>query len=254
MNPGDSQNGDSMARPDGRGVKAMRRVRIETPFFRHAEGSASIRVGETWVVCAATVEERVPSWLRGKGRGWITADYDMLPRSTTERVTRGGGSGRTQEIRRLVGRSLRAVADLSLLGERRIILDCDVMEADGGTRTAAVTGAYVALHEACRKLLEQGSISAFPLRDQVAGISVGVVNGETRLDLCYEEDQHADVDLNVVMTGSGDFVEVQGTAEGRPFSQQILKDMLKRAAKGIRKLHRVQARVLPWVAPEEPDA
>lgn len=240
-----------MARPDGRGVKAMRRVRIETPFFRHAEGSASIRLGDTWVVCAATVEERVPAWLRGQGRGWITAEYDMLPRSVSERVPRGGTSGRAHEIRRLVGRSLRAVADLRLLGERRIILDCDVVEADGGTRTAAVTGAYVALHQACRNLLDAGAIARFPLRDQVAGVSVGSVGGEVRLDLSYEEDQVADVDLNVVMTGSGEFVEVQGTAEGRPFSQRTLTDMLKRAATGIRKLHGAQARALPWIHPTD---
>jgi ribonuclease PH len=229
----------------------MRRVRIETPFLRHAEGSASIRIGNTWVVCAATVEAKVPNWLRGQGRGWITAEYDMLPRSVPERASRGRASGRTQEIRRLVGRSLRAVADLSYLGERQIILDCDVIEADGGTRTAAVTGAYVALHGACRALLEQDAVPVFPLRDQVAGVSVGMVDGEMRLDLAYEEDQVADVDLNVVMTGSGDFVEVQGTAEGRPFSHRALSEMLKRAAAGIRKLHGAQAKALPWILPHE---
>jgi ribonuclease PH len=226
-------------------------VRLRTGFFRHAEGSAEIRMGRTWVVCAATVEDKVPQWLRGQGTGWVTAEYALLPRSVPERVARNRTSGRAQEIQRLVGRSLRAVTDLAALGERQIVVDCDVLDADGGTRMAAVTAGYVALHEACRRLVETGVLERFPLRDQVAGVSVGIVEGEVRLDLCYEEDQVADVDMNVVMTGRGDFVEVQGTAEGRPFSEEELRRLLRLARRGLVRLHRHQQRALPWILPPE---
>jgi len=237
------------ARPDGRGPRALRPVEILSPFFRRAEGSASIRMGNTWVVCAATVDPKLPHWLRGKGRGWITAEYGLLPRSVSERLGRNRTSGRIFEIQRLVGRSLRAVADLKLLGERQIIIDCDVIEADGGTRTAAVTAAYVALHQACRGLWESKAIARFPLKDQVAAVSVGLRKGEILLDLSEEEDQSADVDFNVVMTAAGEFVEVQGTAEGRPFTGPELTALVRRAAAGIRRLHKAQARALPWIRP-----
>ncbi|MEO8602265.1 MAG: ribonuclease PH [bacterium] len=209
-------------RVDGRAPDELRPVAITTDFIRHAEGSVLIEVGQTRVICTATVEESVPPFLRDSGRGWVTAEYGMLPGCSTSRIaresTRGRVGGRTHEIQRLIGRSLRAVVDMRALGERTIWIDCDVIEADGGTRTASITGAYVALALATARLRARGAITAEPLRDSVAAVSVGVVGGEVLVDLCYKEDSAADVDMNLVMTGQGLFVEVQGTAEAHPFS------------------------------------
>ena len=201
-----------------------------------------IQTGDTRVLCAASVEDGVPGFLRGQKRGWVTAEYGMLPRSTLTRRQRevGRRDGRSVEIQRLIGRSLRAVVDMEALGERTVTIDCDVLQADGGTRTAAITGAYAALHQAASGLVEKGAIPAMPLKDSVAAVSVGLVLGEALLDLCYEEDLHADVDFNVVMTGKGDFIEVQGTAEGDPFSRAQLDGLLDLAAKGIRSLGEAQ--------------
>ena len=199
----------------------LRSVRLTRDFIRHAEGSALVEFGDTRVICTASVEESVPGFLKGKGRGWVTAEYGMLPRSTGSRMRReaavGKQSGRTQEIQRLIGRSLRAVIDLEKLGERQILIDCDVIQADGGTRTASITGAYVALADAISRLMAQGKLAENPLRDQVAAVSVGMVGGRALLDLDYPEDSGCETDMNVVMTGSGRFVEIQGTAEGEPF-------------------------------------
>lgn len=205
-----------------------------------------IHMGDTRVLCAASVEEGVPGFLRGQSRGWVTAEYGMLPRSTLTRRQRevGRRDGRSLEIQRLIGRSLRAVIDMEALGERTITIDCDVVQADGGTRTAAITGAYVALHQAVSGLVKKGSIKVMPLKTSVAAVSVGLVLGEALLDLCYEEDLHADVDFNVVMTGDDRFVEVQGTAEGEPFSREQLESLLELAAKGIRVLGKLQQTVL----------
>jgi ribonuclease PH len=237
-----------MERIDGRQTDEIRPVIIETGALRNAEGSARISMGETVVICGATVEERVPAFLKGQGRGWVTAEYGMLPRSTSERMAReavqGKQGGRTMEIQRLIGRSLRGVMDLESLGERTVVLDCDVLEADGGTRTAAVTGACVALHGALTHLVDQEKIPYHPMRDLVAAISVGIVGSEVYLDLCYEEDSRSDVDFNVVATGSGHFVEVQGTAEGRPFSPENLTRMVEAAMDGCRRLNVEQRRVL----------
>jgi ribonuclease PH len=226
----------------------MRPVNITRDFLRHAEGSVLITVGDTKVVCAASVEDRVPPFLRDTGQGWVTAEYAMLPRSTKTRTPRetssGRPNGRTYEIQRLVGRSLRAVTDLALLGPRTIWLDCDVIQADGGTRTAAITGAYLALADAFQYLRSNGQITGLPLKDFVAATSVGVVDGQTVLDLCYAEDSIADVDMNVVMTGTGKFVEVQGTAEDTPFDRPQLDGMLELAAAGIRELVALQRKLL----------
>ncbi len=235
-------------RPDGRRPNEMRPVNITRDFLRHAEGSVLITVGDTKVVCAASVEDRVPPFLRDTGQGWVTAEYAMLPRSTKTRTPRetssGRPNGRTYEIQRLVGRSLRAVTDLALLGPRTIWLDCDVIQADGGTRTAAITGAYLALADALQYLRSNGQITGLPLKDFVAATSVGVVDGQTVLDLCYAEDSIADVDMNVVMTGTGKFVEVQGTAEDTPFDRPQLDGMLELAAAGIRELIALQRKLL----------
>jgi len=224
-------------------------VRIETGYLITAEGSALIEMGNTRVLCAATIEETVPQWLRGAGKGWVTAEYSMLPRATAERtareISRGRPSGRTQEIQRLIGRSLRAVLDLAALGERTIILDCDVIQADGGTRAAAITGAYVALAEALDQLRKFGVLKSWPVRDQVAAISVGLVGGESMLDLTYDEDSRADVDMNVVMTGAGRFVEIQATAEQTPFEDAQLARLLELARGGILSLIEIQKRFLP---------
>jgi len=224
-------------------------VRIETGYLITAEGSALIEMGNTRVLCAATIEETVPQWLRGAGKGWVTAEYSMLPRATAERtareISRGRPSGRTQEIQRLIGRSLRAVLDLAALGERTIILDCDVIQADGGTRAAAITGAYVALAEALDQLRKFGVLKSWPVRDQVAAISVGLVGGESMLDLTYDEDSRADVDMNVVMTGAGRFVEIQATAEQTPFEDAHLARLLELARGGILSLIEIQKRFLP---------
>jgi ribonuclease PH len=230
----------SFQRPGGRAADALRPVRLTRHYTRHAEGSVLVEFGDTKVLCTASVEERVPPHKKGSGEGWVTAEYGMLPRSTHTRsdreAARGKQSGRTQEIQRLIGRSMRTVFDLSALGERTIQLDCDVLQADGGTRTAAITGAYVAAHDAVSWLLEQGKIGASPLKDAVAAISVGIVEGTPLLDLEYFEDSACDTDMNVVMTGSGGFVEVQGTAEGVAFTRTEMDALLALADKGIREL------------------
>ena len=235
-------------RPDGRRPDEMRPVSIVRDFLPHAEGSVLISVGNTKVICTASLEERVPPFLRDTGQGWVTAEYGMLPRSTTTRTPRetsaGRPNGRTFEIQRLVGRCLRGVTDLRALGPRTIWVDCDVIQADGGTRTAAITGAYVALADALQTLRERGAISTLPLKDFVAATSVGVVEGGVVLDLCYAEDSIADVDMNIVMTGAGKFVEVQGTAEEHPFDRTQLDALLTLAAGGIRDLIGLQRKLL----------
>ena len=226
-----------MFRVDGRANDQPREVKITPSYLVFPEGSALIEVGETKVICTASLEERVPAFLRGQGKGWVTAEYGMLPRSTLTRRSReseaGGVSGRTQEIQRLIGRSLRAVVDMKALGERTLVMDCDVLQADGGTRTAAITGSYVALYQALLHMVKTGVFASVPLKGAVAAISVGLVDGETVLDLCYDEDFRAEVDFNVVMTQEGEFVEMQGTAEGRPFSRSAMDEMLSLAEKGI---------------------
>ena len=228
------------ARPDGRGPTELRPITIETGYLKYAEGSALVSVGNTRVLCAASLEEKVPPWMRGRGTGWITAEYAMLPRATSERTqreaTRGRVGGRTHEIQRIIGRALRATVDLSKLGERTIWIDCDVIQADGGTRTASITGAYVALALALRKAFDPKDPKKWPLRGQIAATSVGIVNGVAVLDLPYEEDSTAEVDMNVAMTDAGGFVELQGTAEGVPFTREQLTMLLDLAEGGIREL------------------
>jgi ribonuclease PH len=237
-----------LKRVDGRSWDELRPVRISTGYQSFAEGSALIELGKTMVLCSASVEDKVPGFLRGSGHGWITAEYGMLPRATQTRTAReaaiGKVSGRSQEIQRLIGRSLRSIADLTPLGERTIVIDCDVLQADGGTRTAAITGSYVALNMALRTLHNMGIISAIPLKSAVAATSVGIVHDTLMLDLCYDEDSTAGVDFNVVMTGKGDFVEVQGTAEGKPFSRDNIESLLSLAEKGIRQLFEIQQAAL----------
>jgi ribonuclease PH len=227
-------------RPRQRQAGELRRLEITRNFTRHAEGSVLIAIGNTQVLCTASVEESVPPFLRGKGQGWVTAEYGMLPRATHTRTAReaakGKQSGRTQEIQRLIGRSLRAVVDLKALGERQITLDCDVLQADGGTRCAAITGAWVALADACAKLVAAGKLASNPLRDHVAAVSVGICDGAAVLDLDYDEDSACDTDMNVVMTGGGGIVEVQGTAEGEPFTRAQLDTLVDLAAGGITQL------------------
>ncbi len=239
----------SFQRPDGRRPDELRPVSIEVGTVIHAEGSALIRMGRTVVLCNATVQEDVPPWLRGQGKGWVTAEYALLPRSTHVRTPRerSGPRGRTQEIQRLIGRALRASVDLEALGERQIIIDTDVIQADGGTRTAAITGGYVALVLALRKLVEAGEVSARVFRPAVAAVSVGVVEGTPLLDLCYEEDVRAQVDMNVVMNAVGHFVEIQGTAEGMTFPRETLDELLDLAWKGIRELLQIQQEVIAAV-------
>lgn len=238
----------SYVRQDGRRADEIRTVRVKTKFLKHAEGSALIEAGDTRVLCAASVENRIPMFLQGKGQGWITAEYSLLPRSTHTRTPResmrGRVSGRTQEIQRLIGRSLRAVVDLKGLGERQFVVDCDVLQADGGTRTLSITGAYIALYEAIQSLVRRGTLVKMPDMDQVAATSVGIVKGTPLLDLCYREDSAAEVDFNVVMTGRGRFVEVQGTAEGVAFSKAEMDRMLTLAKKGIREILAIQRKVL----------
>jgi ribonuclease PH len=230
----------TFVRAGGRAADALRAVSLERHYTRHAEGSVLVSFGDTKVLCNASVEERVPPHKRGSGEGWVTAEYGMLPRSTHTRsdreAARGKQSGRTQEIQRLIGRSMRSVFDLAALGERTIHLDCDVIQADGGTRTAAITGAFVAAHDAVSWLLQDGRIAATPIREFVAAISVGIVQGTPLLDLEYTEDSSCDTDMNVVMTGSGGFVEVQGTAEGVPFQRAEMDRLLALAEHGIRDL------------------
>jgi ribonuclease PH len=236
-------------RSDGRAADQMRPVKLTPDFVPVAEGSVLIEVGQTRVICTATVDDGVPSFLKGSGKGWVTGEYGMLPRATEQRTAResarGRQSGRTLEIARLIGRSLRAVIDQQKLGERTVWLDCDVIQADGGTRTASITGAFVALTMALERLVAAGMLRAVPLTDSVAATSVGLVLGEPRLDLCYEEDSHAEVDMNVVMTGSGKFVEIQATAEGRPFAGEQLDELLALATGGIRELTEHQRALIP---------
>src|SRR5690349_18908016 len=235
-----------MSRPSGRARDAMRPVSLEPGVAKYAEGSCLAKFGDTHVLCTASIEERVPPFLRNTGRGWVTAEYGMLPRSTSTRTereaSRGRQSGRTQEIQRLIGRSLRAVTDLALLGERQIRIDCDVLQADGGTRTAAVTGSYVALHQAFQRLAATGM--ALPLRDSVAAVSCGVVAGTAVLDLDYTEDSQAQTDANFVLTGTGGIVEIQATAEGAPFDEALFTEMLRLARAGIAELTRHQRAAL----------
>jgi ribonuclease PH len=233
-------------RTDGRKPDQMRPVKVTTDYLLTAEGSALIEVGNTRVLCAASIEESVPGFLRGAGKGWVTAEYSMLPRATATRtpreVSKGRASGRTMEIQRLIGRSLRSVVDLAVLGERSILLDCDVLQADGGTRTAAITGAYIAMSAAVRQLVKFGALKKSPIRDFVAATSVGVVSGVGMLDLCYQEDSQAEVDMNVVMTGSGKFVELQATAEKTAFNDEQLAGLVALARRGIEELVAVQRR------------
>ena len=236
------------SRPSGRATNQLRDVEIIRNYTKHAEGSVLVKFGDTHVLCTASVEEKVPGFLKGKGQGWVTAEYGMLPRSTGSRMDReaakGKQSGRTQEIQRLIGRSLRAIIDLEKLGERSIQIDCDVIQADGGTRTASITGAYVALQDAVSYLIGKDLIKASPLKDSVAAISVGVYKGTPVLDLDYIEDSDCDTDMNVVMTGKGGFVEIQGTAEGEPFSHADMKAMLDLANSGIKTLSTKQKEAL----------
>jgi len=229
-----------MARIDKRASDEIRPARITLGYQSFAEGSALIEVGQTRVLCSVSTEERVPNFLRGSGQGWVTAEYAMLPRATLTRTSRDRMGGRGQEIQRLVGRSLRAITNMAVLGERTFIVDCDVLQADGGTRTAAVTGGYVALYQAFHNLRKQGVLPFMPLNKMAAGISVGIVNGDMLLDLCYEEDYRADVDFNVVMTDKNEFVEVQGTAEGKPFSREAIDSLLLLAQQGITRLFKSQ--------------
>ena len=235
-------------RPSGRKTDQMRKVSFERNFSKHAEGSCLVKFGDTHVLCTASLEEKPPAWLRNSGKGWVTAEYGMLPRSTGSRMKReaasGKQSGRTQEIQRLIGRSLRAIVDLEALGERQISIDCDVIQADGGTRTAAITGAWVAAQDAVNTLIAAGKITQSPLREPVAAISVGIVQGTPLLDLEYVEDVDCDTDMNVVMTGAGHFVEVQGTAEGVAFTRKEMDQLLALAEKGIAELITLQQQAL----------
>lgn len=237
-----------MMRIDNRRPEQMRPVEIVTDFLQTAEGSALISVGGTRVLCAASIEDTIPPFLRGSGKGWVTAEYSMLPRATLKRtareITKGRASGRTHEIQRLIGRSLRAVVDTKSLGERTIIVDCDVLQADGGTRTASITGGFVALALALRKLVQFGTIKKLPLNGYVAATSVGIVAGEPLLDLCYEEDARADVDMNVVMTGSGKFIELQATAEHESFDDSQMTALLALARQGVSELVQAQKKIV----------
>ena len=235
-------------RPSGRRPDELRNISLQPNYSKHAEGSCLVRFGDTHVLCTASVESRVPPFLRNSGRGWVTAEYGMLPRSTGSRsgreAARGKQGGRTHEIQRLIGRSLRAVTERTAFGERQITLDCDVLQADGGTRTAAITGAYVALHQAFHGLVKAGEIERIPLTDQIAAISCGIYKGEAVLDLDYDEDSVADTDANFVLTGSGGIVEVQGTAEGKPFSEDQFLELMALAKLGIERLTALQRETL----------
>ncbi|MBI4373230.1 MAG: ribonuclease PH [Candidatus Omnitrophica bacterium] len=235
-----------MRRADGRLANQLRKVTIKRNFLKYALGSCLIEMGHTKVVCSASLDEHVPRFLKDTGKGWVTAEYGMLPASCTERIQResskGRPSGRTHEIQRLIGRSLRSVCDLKALGERAMWVDCDVLQGDGGTRAASITGSFIALADAFEKLCDKGIISSLPLTDYIAAVSVGVIEGRPALDLCYKEDSKAEVDMNIVMTGSGRFVEVQGTAESNPFSKKELDDLLVLGKKGISELIVLQKR------------
>lgn len=237
-----------MSRPSQRANDQLRAIEIIRHYTKHAEGSVLVKFGDTHVICTASVEEKVPGFLKGKNQGWVTAEYGMLPRSTGSRMdreaARGKQTGRTQEIQRLIGRSLRAVIDMEKLGERTIHFDCDVIQADGGTRTASITGAYVAMVDAVSTLLQKGLLTESPIKDSIAAISVGVYQGTPVLDLDYIEDSDCDTDMNVVMTGKGGFVEIQGTAEGEPFARETMKQMLDLAAKGISEISVLQQTAL----------
>ncbi|MDD2679926.1 MAG: ribonuclease PH [Candidatus Omnitrophica bacterium] len=233
-----------MLRQDGRGTDKIRKVNITRNYIKYPEGSCLIELGNTKVICTASVEESVPQFLKGTGTGWVTAEYGMLPRSCGTRIPRGKDSGRTYEIQRLVGRSLRTVTEMKSLGERTIWLDCDVIQGDGGTRTAAITGSFIALVDALAKIKKSGLIRDIPVKDYVAATSVGIVNGELLLDLCYEEDSKAEVDMNIVMTGRGEFIEIQGTAERQPFAKEKMDKMLGLAQKGIEDLFSVQRKLV----------
>ena len=248
-----AKGGTAFERTDGRRADELRAVRITPDFMPYAEGSVLVEMGLTRVICTATLEERVPTFRRNTGQGWLTAEYAMLPRATQQRTQRetgrGGPSGRTHEIQRLIGRSLRAVVDLSRLGERTLTLDCDVLQADGGTRTASITGAYVALALACRRLARDGRVARSPITGEVAAVSVGVVGGTPLLDLKYDEDSRAGVDMNVVGTGDGRFVEVQGTAEGEPFARGEMDALLELARGGLETLFAAQRAALEEARP-----
>jgi len=225
-----------MARNDGRGNDKIRRLSITRNFLKYAEGSCLIELGNTKVICSATVEQKVPPFLVGSGTGWVTAEYGMLPRSCQTRIPRGKDSGRTYEIQRLVGRSLRTVTDMKSMGERTVWIDCDVIQGDGGTRTASITGSFIALVDAFQKIKKDGLISRIPVIDYVAATSVGIVRSEPMLDLCYEEDSKAEVDMNIVMTSKGEFIEIQGTAERQPFNKEQMDKLLELGKKGIEDL------------------
>lgn len=240
-----------MEREDGRRPDELRPVTIKRHYIKHAEGSVLVATGDTHIICTASVIDQQPRFMRTeriKKKGWVTAEYSMLPRSTSQRmqreITRGSASGRTQEIQRLIGRSLRAAVDLYALEERTVWVDCDVIQADGGTRTAAITGAFIALWDACQGLVKSEEIKTFPITDNIAATSVGLIDGEAMLDLCYTEDSTADVDMNIVMTGSGNFIEIQGTAEEKPFSRDDYNQMLDLAVGGIQQLIRLQNRMM----------
>ena len=239
-------------RTDGRKPNQLRNLKITPSYIKTADGSVLIEMGDTRVICTAKLEERVPPFLRNSGKGWITAEYGMLPGSSQQRIgresSRGKVGGRTHEIQRLIGRSLRAIADLKSLGERTVWIDCDVIQADGGTRTAAITGAYIALAEAAGGWLQRGMVNVTPLKDSVAAVSIGIVDGKIFLDLCYEEDSKADVDMNFVMTGSGKFIEVQGTAESAPFTKKQMERMAEIAQGGIKDLLKAQNKVIAGFA------
>jgi ribonuclease PH len=233
-----------MPRTDNRANNELRPVHITLGYQRFAEGSALIELGQTRVVCSISLEERVPGFLKGSGRGWLTAEYSMLPRSTLTRIPRDKAGGRSQEIQRLIGRSLRAAIDMTALGEKTFIVDCDVLQADGGTRTAAITGGYLALFQACHNLKRQGVLPSMPLSRMIAATSVGILNRSMLLDLCYDEDYKTEVDFNVVMTDRSEFVEIQGTAESKPFSRETIDSLLSLAQEGITKLFRIQQEAL----------
>jgi ribonuclease PH len=234
----------SMVRIDGRGTDKIRKVNITRNYIKYPEGSCLIELGSTKVICTASVEETVPPFLRNSGTGWVTAEYGMLPRSCGSRIQRGKDSGRTYEIQRLIGRSLRSVTEMKYLGERTIWIDCDVIQADGGTRTASITGSFIALVDALQKLKKDGKIDRVPVLDYIAATSVGILNNSMILDLCYEEDSKAEVDMNVIMTGKGEFIEVQGTAERKPFSKEKMDGMMDLAKKGIEELFSVQRKLV----------
>lgn len=244
-----------MLRPDNRGADQLRKVKVTQNYTKYAEGSCLIEFGDTRVICTASVEDSVPPFLRNSGTGWVTAEYGMLPRSCDTRLSRekAAGSGRTFEIQRLIGRALRGVVDMKKIGERTIKIDCDVIQADGGTRTAAITGGFIALGDALLKLKKRGLLSSIPLIDYVAAVSVGILEGKQLLDLSYAEDSKADMDMNVVMVGKGSFVEIQGTAEGKTFSKQEVDQLLVLAEKGIKELFVIQKAALPQLSPAGPN-